>query len=71
LRGSYKPVVISGRRLLVGGDVITALDGQPVTQGDDLQAFVQQHEPGDRVTLTLLRDGKQVKVKVTLGERPG
>jgi serine protease Do len=70
LRGSYKPVVVNGRQLLVGGDVITAMDGLAVNGVEDLQAQVQQAQPGQEVTLTLLRDGKQVEVPVTLGERP-
>jgi serine protease Do len=64
LRGSYKPVVVNGRQLLVGGDVMIAMDGLAVN------GVVQQAQPGQEVTLTPLRDGKQVEVPVTLGERP-
>ncbi len=70
LRGSYKAVTVQGRRVLIGGDVIIAVDDQPVTQVEDLVAFLQRARPGQEVTLTLLRDGKQVKVQVTLAERP-
>jgi serine protease Do len=71
LRGSYKPATINGQRVPVGGDVITALDGQPVNQMEDLQSLIRQAQPGQEVTLTLLRDGKQLEVPVTLAERPG
>ncbi len=71
LRGSYKPVTINGQSLLVGGDVITALDDQPVSQMEDLQGIIRQTEPGQEVTLTILRDSQQLQVPVTLGERPG
>ena len=54
----------------MGGDAITAMDGQAVNGVGDLQALVQQAQPGQDVPLTLLRDGKQVEVPVTLGERP-
>jgi serine protease Do len=70
LRGSYKALDINGQRLQVGGDIITAMDDQPITQMEDLRAFLQQAQPGQKVTLTLLRDGEEVKVGVTLGERP-
>jgi PDZ domain-containing protein len=50
--------------------VITAMDGQAVNRVGDLQALVQQAQPGQDVPLTLLRDGKQVEVPITLGERP-
>jgi serine protease Do len=69
LRGSFKPVTVGGQPLLVGGDVITALDGQAVKKIEDLQMLVRQTEPGQEVTLTLLRDGKQIKLPVTLGKR--
>jgi S1-C subfamily serine protease len=70
LRGSYKPATINGQSLLVGGDVITALDGQPVSRIEDLQGLIRQAEPGQEVSLTVLRDSQQLQVPVTLGERP-
>jgi len=68
LRSSYKPVDINGRRVLVGGDVIVAVGGQTVARMSDLQAFLRQAQSGQQVTFTLLRDGKQVKVEVTLSK---
>ena len=70
LRGSYKPLVINGQRLLVGGDIIVVMDDQPVTRVEDLLALLEQAQPSQKVTLTLLRDGKQIQMLVTLGERP-
>jgi S1-C subfamily serine protease len=71
LRGSFQPVTINGQRVLVGGDVIVAIDDQPVVGFQDLSAFLQQAEPDQEVTLTLLRDGSQVEVSVTLAARAG
>jgi S1-C subfamily serine protease len=71
LRGSYKPATINGQSLLVGGDIITAVDDQPVNQMEDLQGFIRQAEPGQQVSLTVLRDGKRTELSVTLAERPG
>jgi serine protease Do len=70
LRGSYKPVTIDGQQLLVGGDVIIAWDGQPVTQMEELRALVGRASSGQEVTLTILRDGARVEVQVTLETRP-
>ena len=70
LRGSFKPVTIQGQQMLVGGDIITALEGQSVTAIEDLQAALQQYEPGEKVALTVLRDGQESQIDVTLGERP-
>jgi len=67
LQGSYKPADINGNRVLGGGDVIIAINGQPVTSMSDLQTFLQQAQPGQKVTLTLLRDGKRIDLEVTLG----
>jgi S1-C subfamily serine protease len=51
-------------------DVITAFDGQPLKEEAALSKALNGHKPGDTVTLTLLRDGKTMDVKVTLGETP-
>ncbi|MFE7760285.1 S1C family serine protease [Streptomyces sp. NPDC057438] len=49
------------------GDVITEVDGQRVHSGDELIVKVRAHRPGDRLELTLLRDGDERKVTLTLG----
>jgi S1-C subfamily serine protease len=53
------------------GDVILAFNGQPVRDYEDLIAMlVKNHQPGDQITLTVWRDGRQLDLVVTLGERP-
>jgi len=53
------------------GDVILAFNGQPVRSYENLIAtLVKNHQPGDRITLTVWRDGRQLDLAVTLGERP-
>ncbi|MHA6793433.1 S1C family serine protease [Pseudonocardia bannensis] len=52
------------------GDVITAIDGNAVTDVITLQAVLAQHEPGDTVQVTVLRTGGAVTVPVVLGEQP-
>jgi serine protease Do len=69
VRGSAEQVAINGHRLPAGGDVITAVDGQSVTQMEDLQTLLQLAYPGQQVALTLVREGHQVQVEVMLGER--
>ncbi len=66
LVGSTKPLTIAGERILIGGDVITALNGHAISSVEDLAGFLSQAAPGDQVTLTILRDGKSLKVSVTL-----
>lgn len=69
LRGSYKPVTLNGQRVLIGGDVITAVNGEPVSDMDQLRSLLQDSRPGDSWTLTILRAGNSLEVKVTLGTR--
>ena len=51
-------------------DVITAVDGEPVRTSNDLQHKIALLAPGDRVALTVYRDGKARDVAVRLGEAP-
>ncbi len=70
LQGSFKPVLINGQRILIGGDVITAIDGKPLASFDDLQAYLQNAKPGQKVQLTILRDGKEQTLMATLAGPP-
>ncbi len=70
LQGSSQSVTINGQQLLVGGDVITALDGQTVTGMQDLLTLLHQFSPGQTVTLTIMRNGTQMDLSVTLGQSP-
>jgi len=51
------------------GDIVTALDGAQITEDRDLQDLVLEHEPGDRVELTVTRNGQEMTVAVELGRR--
>ncbi len=56
------------------GDVITEIDGQKVSDAGELQVLVGQKQPGSKIMLKVLRDGKSMTVPVTLeelGARPG
>ena len=70
LKGGDKEVRFQAGRWDTGGDVILQVDGQDVVQPDDLSRFVSARKPGEKVTLTVLRDGEKEQVEVTLGERP-
>ncbi len=51
------------------GDVIIAIDGKPVKETNDLQAYVARKHPGDKVVLKIWRDGKERDITVTLKAR--
>jgi len=65
-RAGLRPTVRDERGNLVLGDVIVAIDGQPVHNSGDLQLILEQHEAGDSVQVTIMRGGKERDVKVTL-----
>jgi 2-alkenal reductase len=64
LRGGYKPLP-GDRSTKLGGDVITAVDGQAVGDMGDLEQILSRLKPGSSATLTILRGGKKTSVKVT------
>jgi len=53
-----------------GGDVITAVDGEKVTQPDDVAAAVASKAVGDELELEVYRGDRKRTVKIELGERP-
>jgi len=71
LRGAGRTETVDGREVEVGGDIITAIDGQPVNTFDDLLIYVAlSTQPGQEVQLTVLRGGETQEITVTLEERP-
>jgi len=69
IKAGTTPTSING--LNAGGDIIIGFDGKPVNTFDDLLALLTSNKsPGDTVVLTILRDGQQLDVTVTLGKRP-
>jgi 2-alkenal reductase len=71
LRGSDKTTELDGTEVRIGGDIIVAIDDAPVYNMDDLIVYlVKETQPGQDITLTLLRRGEELQVEVTLGERP-
>ncbi len=71
LHGATSEQIFGNRRLLVGGDILTAIDGAPLKSWDDLDAYLAEHtEVGQRVTLTVLREGQERKIEVVVGEEP-
>jgi 2-alkenal reductase len=70
LKGSFKSLSNDGQTLLVGGDIISKLDDENITAMADLKAALQEYKPGQEVQLTVLRNGQEEKVPVTLESKP-
>ena len=70
LEGVYIAEVVSGSAAEKGGveegDIITAVDGLKVNSSSELQEKIARKNPGDEVTLTVLRDNKRIDLRVTL-----
>jgi S1-C subfamily serine protease len=67
LRGGTAQATIDGQTVVLGGDVVTQINGKPVTDFAALAETIDSLAPGDKVTLTVVRDGHQRQVTVTLG----
>ena len=60
----------AARAGLRAGDEVTAVDGKAIESGDELREAIDAKRPGDKLTLTITRNGDERTVEVTLGERP-
>ncbi|MEJ7607511.1 MAG: trypsin-like peptidase domain-containing protein [Bryobacteraceae bacterium] len=70
LRGPRQLVAIGNVELGVGGDLIMAIDGKKVERNDAITRAMSGKRPGDKLDLTLFRNGRGQKFSVTLGEDP-
>lgn len=70
LRAATSTETVDGEERPTGGDVIVAFAGKDVASAVALQSAVDARQPGDRVTITILRGGKRQTVDVTLATRP-
>jgi len=71
LKGSTRAATVDGTQTHVGGDVVIAIDGQTVKSFDDVVAYLARStEVNQTITLTILRDGNQQTIKLTLAVRP-
>jgi S1-C subfamily serine protease len=68
LRGGTKRAFLGNTPIMLGGDVIVAIDGQQVEDQQDLSHIMNNHRAGDTVTITIFRGQQKMDVKVTLGE---
>jgi serine protease Do len=69
LVGGTQSLDTQGQQVPVGGDIIIAMDDTPMHDIQDLVSSLQQYRPGQETLLTILREGKEMQLKVTLGER--
>ena len=63
------PGSAAAKAALKAGDVIVSLGGKPVRSVEDLVAALRQHEPGDHVSVPVVRDSERINVEATLAGR--
>ena len=68
LRAGRQLVQIGNAELLVGGDLITAIDGRPIDRYDAITRALARKRVGESVELTVFRNGKTTNLKITLGD---
>lgn len=68
LRGGDRQAILGMRRIVLGGDVITAIDGRPITGQMDLNLALNRKRPGDTVKVEYYRGGQKMDVQVTLAD---
>ena len=69
LHGGDRVVIAGMRRIEIGGDVITAVDGQKIASQLDMAVALDKDHPGDTVTLEIYRGNQKMDVRLTLGEQ--
>ncbi len=70
LKGGGKEIRFQASLVKIGGDVITKVNGKPITRDDDFSERITRYRPGDTVTLEVYRGRDRRNVQVTLSERP-
>jgi len=68
LRGGNERAYLGNVPIMIGGDLIVAIDGERIEDQQDLAQIMNKHRAGDAVHVTIYRGKKKLQVEVTLGE---
>jgi S1-C subfamily serine protease len=68
LRGGTERAYLGNTPIMLGGDLIVAIDGQDVGEEQDLSQMMNNHRAGDTVKITIYRNKRKMDVSVSLGE---
>jgi len=70
LRGGDEQVIINNDWVIIGGDIIIAIDGNRIINGDALMSYLEEYAfPGKNLTITIVRDNEQINIDVEVGIR--
>jgi len=68
LRGGNQRAYLGNTLVLIGGDLIVAIDGEPISDQQDLANLMNTHRAGDTIVVTIFRGKRQMDIKVVLQE---
>ena len=68
LHGGNEQAYVGNTPILLGGDLIVAMDGKPVSDPQEISAIMDKHQAGDTISITFYRGRKQITLKLILGE---
>jgi S1-C subfamily serine protease len=68
LHGGDQQAYVGNTPIMLGGDLIVAIDGQEVSDPQDINALMDKHQAGDKISVTFYRGRKQITLKLILGE---
>jgi S1-C subfamily serine protease len=71
LHGGNQQAYVGNTPIMLGGDLIVAIDGEEVADPQDINAIMDKHQAGDSISVTILRGRKQMTIKLILGEARG
>src|SRR5438270_10025991 len=71
LRAGTERAYLGNYPIMIGGDLLVAIEGQPLEDQQDLSHVMQNHRSGDTVIITIYRGKKRMDIKVVLGEARG
>jgi len=71
LRGGTQQVQVGAEWVIIGGDIVIAINETRITNMDDLSTYLEEHTlPGQTINLTIVRNNQTMTVEVELGTRP-
>jgi S1-C subfamily serine protease len=71
LHGGNQQAYVGNTPIMLGGDLIVAIDGQQITDPQDISVVMDKHQAGDTISVTILRGRRQMTLKLILGEARG
>jgi len=71
LKGGTRQATIVGQTVVLGGDIVTSIEGTRIKDMDDLSTYLEENTiPGQTINVTVIRAGEELTVSLKVGTRP-